>query len=187
MAAALGAGTAEALAAALNNPNLTADERDTLLEQQRLLNNPHNLPQMILDVIDWMNEHKEELAMGLGLGVILALGLATDIPQEEITHLGYFVLSLLIGNFTVTNVTHQLHTPLISVTNAISGIIIIGGMLQLGGPLLSAKVTNAISGIIIIGVNIVGGFACTSKMLTMFSKSGDGADGGNEVPDAHGH
>lgn len=94
---------------------------------------------------------------------------------------------MLIGNFTVANVTHQLHTPLISVTNAISGIIIIGGMLQLGGPLLSAKVTCALLAVFLSGMNIVGGFAVTTKMLNMFSKSGDGADGGNEVPDAHGH
>jgi NAD(P) transhydrogenase subunit alpha len=143
---------------------------------------------MIVDVIDWLNDHKEELAMGLGLGVILALGLATDIPQEEITHLGYFVLSLLIGNFTVANVTHQLHTPLISVTNAISGIIIIGGMLQLGGPLMSAKVTCALLAVFLSGINIVGGFMCTSKMLSYFSKS-EGGEGGsaNNVPDESGH
>lgn len=51
--------------------------------------------------------------MGLGLGVILVLGLGTDIPPQEITHLGYFVLSLLIGHFTVAGVTPSLHSPLI--------------------------------------------------------------------------
>lgn len=106
--------------------------------------------------------------MFVGMGVVLALGLGTDIPQEEITHLGYFVLSLLIGHFTVSSVTPALHTPLIAVTNAISGIIVIGGMLQLGGPLLSAKVAAAMLAVFFSSVNIVGGFAVTHRMLEMF-------------------
>merc|ERR1719223_2379971 len=99
---------------------------------------------MLTSIVDWMSEHQEELVMFLGLGVMTALGLVADIPQEELTHLGYFVLSLLIGHFTVASVTPALHTPLISVTNAISGIIVIGGMLQLGGPMVSCKVACAL-------------------------------------------
>merc|ERR1719443_1848643 len=106
--------------------------------------------------------------MFLGMGVILALGLGTRIPQEEVTHLGYFVLSLLIGHFTVASVTPALHTPLISVTNAISGIIVVGGMLQLGGPLTSAKVSCALLSVFFSSINIVGGFAVTERMLHMF-------------------
>ncbi len=106
--------------------------------------------------------------MFLGMGVLLALGLGTNIPQEEITHLGYFVLSLLIGHFTVASVTPALHTPLISVTNAISGIIVIGGMLQLGGPLVSVKVACSLLAVFFSSVNIVGGFAVTARMLEMF-------------------
>lgn len=125
-------------------------------------------PGMLVNLLDWMNDNKEELVMFLGMGVLLALGLGTNIPQEEITHLGYFVLSLLIGHFTVASVTPALHTPLISVTNAISGIIVIGGMLQLGGPFLSAKVSCALLAVFFSSVNIVGGFAVTARMLDMF-------------------
>ncbi|CAD7924036.1 unnamed protein product [Amoebophrya sp. A120] len=125
-------------------------------------------PGMLMTVLDWIGEHSEELAMFLGTGFLLAVGLGTNIPPEEITHLGYFVLSLMIGNFTVASVTPALHTPLISVTNAISGIIVIGGMLQLGGPLLSAKVASAMLAIFFSSVNIVGGFAVTARMLNMF-------------------
>ncbi len=81
---------------------------------------------------------------------------------------GYFVLSLLIGNFTVSSVTPALHTPLISVTNAISGIIIVGGMLNLGGPMVSGKVACALLAVFFSSINIVGGFAVTERMLGMF-------------------
>merc|ERR1711904_215798 len=99
-----------------------------------------------------------------------ALGLGTDIPVEEVTHIGYFVLSLLIGHFTVASVTPALHTPLISVTNAISGIIVIGGMLQLSGPLLSVRVACALAAVFLSSINVVGGFAVTQRMLEMFQE-----------------
>lgn len=119
-------------------------------------------------VIAWIQEHKDELALGVGGAVVLGLGLAVDIPEAEVTHLGYFVLSCLIGNFTVAGVTPALHTPLISVTNAISGIIVVGGMLQLSGPVLSARVACALAAVFLSSVNIVGGFAVTARMLDMF-------------------
>lgn len=126
--------------------------------------------EMIDALLDWIRENEEEIAMFLGSGVLLALGLATSIPSEELVHLGYFVLSLMIGHFTVASVTPALHTPLISVTNAISGIIVIGGMLNLGGPLVSAKVACAMLAVFFSSVNIVGGFAVTERMLAMFIK-----------------
>merc|ERR1711862_648218 len=96
------------------------------------------------------------------------LGFAADIPDGGLVHIGYFVLSLLIGHFTVAGVTPALHTPLISVTNAISGIIVVGGMLQLSGPLLSARVGCALPAVFLSSVNVVGGFAVTQRMLEMF-------------------
>jgi len=127
-------------------------------------------PELVRIIIKWLEAHKEELAMGLGLGVICALGFTTNIPTEEVTHLGYFCLSLLIGHFTVASVTPSLHTPLVSVTNAISGIIVIGGMLQLSGPIGSAKVISALLAVFFSSVNIVGGFAVTHRMLDMFKQ-----------------
>jgi len=119
-------------------------------------------------ILAWIQEHKDELALGVGAAVVLGLGIAVDIPEAEVTHLGYFVLSCLIGNFTVAGVTPALHTPLISVTNAISGIIVVGGMLQLSGPVLSARVACALAAVFLSSVNIVGGFAVTARMLEMF-------------------
>lgn len=104
--------------------------------------------------------------MATGLGLL-------NIPEAELAHLGYFVLSLLIGNFTVANVTPALHTPLISVTNAISGIIVVGGMLQLSGPLVSAKVACSLAAVFLSSVNIVGGFVVTQRMVDMFRHGAD--------------
>eukprot|EP00434_Breviolum_minutum_P035833 symbB.v1.2.031733.t1/scaffold3717.1/size51512/3 len=129
---------------------------------------PLPAPEEANAVIAWIQEHKDELALGVGAAVVLGLGIAVDIPEAEVTHLGYFVLSCLIGNFTVAGVTPALHTPLISVTNAISGIIVVGGMLQLSGPVLSARVGCALAAVFLSSVNIVGGFAVTARMLEMF-------------------
>jgi len=94
--------------------------------------------------------------------------LGCQLPPSEVMYVGYYVLSLLIGQFTVASVTPALHTPLISVTNAISGIIVVGGMLQMTGPLLSAKVACAMLSVFFSSVNVVGGFAVTQRMLQMF-------------------
>lgn len=119
-------------------------------------------------IVKWLDDHKEELALAVGGAVVLGLGLNAQIPDEELMHIGYFVLSSLIGHFTVAGVTPALHTPLISVTNAISGIIVVGGMLQLSGPILSARVGCALAAVFLSSVNIVGGFAVTQRMLEMF-------------------
>jgi len=125
-------------------------------------------PQEVSALIKWLQDHQHELALGLGAATVLGLGLGTEIPDQELTHLGYFVLSLLIGHFTVAGVTPALHTPLIAVTNAISGIIVVGGMLQLSGPLLSVRVSCALAAVFLSSINIVGGFAVTQRMLEMF-------------------
>merc|ERR1739845_304490 len=104
----------------------------------------------------------------MGGAVVFGVGLGVDVPEAELHQIGYFVLSLLIGHFTVASVTPALHTPLIAVTNAISGIIVVGGMLQLSGPLLSARVGCALAAVFLSSVNIVGGFAVTHRMLAMF-------------------
>jgi NAD(P) transhydrogenase len=132
------------------------------------IDRPLTPPGEIQALIQWLKDHREELAWGLGAAVILGLGIVADIPDAELTHIGYFALSLLIGHFTVAGVTPALHTPLISVTNAISGIIVVGGMLQLSGPLLSARVACALAAVFLSSINVVGGFAVTQRMLEMF-------------------
>merc|ERR1719440_2192868 len=108
---------------------------------------PVKPPGEVEALIKWLQAHREELAWGIGAAAVLGLGIVADIPDAELTHIGYFALSLLIGHFTVAGVTPALHTPLISVTNAISGIIVVGGMLQLSGPLLSARVACALAAV----------------------------------------
>ncbi len=91
-------------------------------------------------------------------------------PAAFIGHLTVFVLACFVGWQVVWNVTAALHTPLMSVTNAISGIIIVGGMLQVSGPVGSpAMILGSIS-IFLATINISGGFWVTQRMLKMFSR-----------------
>ncbi len=93
--------------------------------------------------------------------------------QTNITFMGHllaFVLAIFVGYKVIWNVTPALHTPLMSVTNAISGIIVVGAMLQLYG-LKSAWEPSAIMGVLATGlasINVVGGFMVTQRMLSMF-------------------
>ena len=89
-------------------------------------------------------------------------------PPSFMEHLTVFVLSCFVGYMVVWNVTPALHTPLMSVTNAISSIIIIGALLQVS----STGLIGWIAGITILltSINITGGFAVTKRMLQMFQK-----------------
>ncbi len=105
----------------------------------------------------------------LALGAIFAaIGLGA--PQEFLAHFTVFVLSCFIGWQVVWNVTPALHTPLMSVTNAISGIILVGGMLQISGPPNSTITILAALAVLVATINIAGGFLVTQRMLRMFQK-----------------
>ena len=83
-----------------------------------------------------------------------------------------FVLAILVGYHVVWNVTPALHTPLMSVTNAISGIIIVGAMLQavdIDGPITLTSILGALA-VLLASINIFGGFLVTQRMLGMFRK-----------------
>ena len=84
-------------------------------------------------------------------------------------HFTVFVLACFVGYMVIWNVSPSLHTPLMSVTNAVSSIIVIGALIQISssGTLLVAL---AAFGILITSINIAGGFAVTQRMLKMFSK-----------------
>jgi NAD(P) transhydrogenase subunit alpha len=86
-----------------------------------------------------------------------------------LNHLTVFVLSCFIGWQVVWNVTPALHTPLMSVTNAISGIIIVGGLLQLSAMSTGAAMLGFLA-ILFASINVFGGFAVTHRMLAMFRK-----------------
>ena len=90
-------------------------------------------------------------------------------PPEFLSHFTVFVLACVVGYCVVWNVTHSLHTPLMSVTNAISGIIVVGALLQIGsGSGLVAAL--AFVAVLIATINIFGGFTVTQRMLKMFRK-----------------
>jgi NAD(P) transhydrogenase subunit alpha len=99
---------------------------------------------------------------------LTALGLVA--PGEFLSHFTVFALACVIGWQVIWNVTPALHTPLMSVTNAISGIILVGGMLQLNGPPGSLMVILGASAILLATINIVGGFMVTQRMLRMFRR-----------------
>ncbi len=88
--------------------------------------------------------------------------------------LGIFVLAVFVGYYVVWNVTPALHTPLMSVTNAISSVIVVGAVLAVGvGALASGSIVAMIFGflaLILAAVNIFGGFMVTSRMLAMYKK-----------------
>ncbi|MFT6019815.1 MAG: NAD(P) transhydrogenase subunit alpha, partial [Saprospiraceae bacterium] len=91
-------------------------------------------------------------------------------PADFMQHFTVFVLSVFIGWQIIWNVSHSLHTPLMAVTNAISGIIIIGGLLQTKNDFSNPMTILAFIAILVASINIVGGFVVTHRMLKMFRK-----------------
>jgi NAD(P) transhydrogenase subunit alpha len=99
---------------------------------------------------------------------LLALGLVA--PASFMAHFIVFALSCFVGFQVIWNVSHSLHTPLMAVTNAISSIIILGALLQMGSGSVLVILLSAVS-VFMAGVNIFGGFMVTRRMLAMFQKS----------------
>jgi NAD(P) transhydrogenase subunit alpha len=91
-------------------------------------------------------------------------------PASFMQHFIVFALACFIGFQVIWNVSHALHTPLMAVTNAISGIVIIGALLQVGSGSFLVILLSFIS-ILIASINVVGGFLVTRRMLAMFQKS----------------
>lgn len=102
-------------------------------------------------------------------GLVMAL-LGQYAPPAFMQHFIVFVLSCFVGFQVIWNVNHALHTPLMAVTNAISGIIVVGALLQVGSPNFVVEILASIS-VLIATINIVGGFLVTKRMLAMFQKS----------------
>jgi len=106
----------------------------------------------------------------LGIVAILFYLLGLVAPSTFMAHFTVFVLAIFLGWNLIWNVTHALHTPLMSVTNAISGIIVIGGILLMGEKLNDPITIMALIAFFIASINIVGGFFVTYRMLKMFKK-----------------
>ena len=109
-------------------------------------------------------------AVALAVAAAAVVGLGLVAPPSFLSHLTVFVLACVVGWQVVWNVTPALHTPLMSVTNAISGIIVIGGLLQVSGPLSDPAVILGAAAILLATINIAGGFLVTQRMLKMFSR-----------------
>ena len=107
------------------------------------------------------------IVMGAALALFLLIGAS---PESLQVHLTVFALAIVIGYYVIGHVHHALHTPLMSVTNAISGIIVVGALLQIGQG--NGAITSvATVAILLASINVFGGFAVTRRMLGMFSRS----------------
>lgn len=108
--------------------------------------------------------------VGLGIAVGAFAWVASVAPAAFLSHFTVFVLACVVGYYVVWNVTHALHTPLMSVTNAISGIIVVGALLQIGQGNGLVTLLSFIA-VLIASINIFGGFTVTKRMLEMFRKN----------------
>ncbi|MDC3312212.1 Re/Si-specific NAD(P)(+) transhydrogenase subunit alpha, partial [Alphaproteobacteria bacterium] len=106
----------------------------------------------------------------LVIGGLFMLLIGNYAPASFMQHFIVFALACFVGFQVIWNVSHALHTPLMAITNAISGIIILGALLQVGSDSFIVTLLASIS-ILIATINIVGGFMVTKRMLAMFQKS----------------
>ncbi|HEY0401847.1 MAG TPA: Re/Si-specific NAD(P)(+) transhydrogenase subunit alpha [Blastococcus sp.] len=105
----------------------------------------------------------------VGLGAALLFLATAFSPNELIQHFTVFALAVVVGFYVIGHVHHALHTPLMSVTNAISGIIVVGALLQIGRHQTVVTVLGFLA-ILVASINVFGGFAVTRRMLGMFSR-----------------
>ncbi|MCK6424485.1 MAG: Re/Si-specific NAD(P)(+) transhydrogenase subunit alpha [Burkholderiaceae bacterium] len=121
----------------------------------------------------------KSLAIVFGVGALLFWGVGATAPASFLSHFTVFVLACFVGYMVVWNVTPSLHTPLMSVTNAISSIIAIGALVQVAPPLDAAGAVDrpnglilglAVFALVLTAINMFGGFAVTRRMLAMFRK-----------------
>ena len=112
---------------------------------------------------------RQQIGLLVGGGLFMLL-VGAYAPASFMQHFIVFALSCFVGFQVIWNVSHALHTPLMAVTNAISGIIILGALLQIGSSNEIVMILASIS-VLIATINIVGGFMVTRRMLAMFQKS----------------
>lgn len=106
----------------------------------------------------------------LSIGAVLMLVIGAYAPASFMQHFIVFVLAVFVGFQVIWNVSHALHTPLMAITNAISSIIILGALMQIGSGSFLVVLLAALS-VFMAGINIFGGFLVTRRMLAMFQKS----------------
>ncbi|MGM0585595.1 MAG: Re/Si-specific NAD(P)(+) transhydrogenase subunit alpha [Pseudomonadota bacterium] len=121
------------------------------------------------ELAEFRAQTKSQVTILAAGGALMAL-LGWVAPPSFMQHFIVFVLACFVGFQVIWNVSHALHTPLMAVTNAISGIIILGAVLQIGSGSWVVVTLAAIS-VLIATINVVGGFLVTRRMLAMFQKS----------------
>jgi len=123
----------------------------------------------------WSNKKKSIIPdsvkqfIPLVIAGLALFGIGSVAPASFMSHFTVFVLACFIGYQVIWNVSASLHTPLMSVTNAISGIIVIGALVQVSAPDSNISILAGLA-ILIASINIVGGFLVTRRMLEMFRK-----------------
>jgi len=105
----------------------------------------------------------------LGIGGALFYGLGATAPLAFMGHFTVFVLACFVGYMVIWNVTPALHTPLMSVTNAISSIIAIGALIQISSPGVLMVILAGLA-VVLTSINMAGGFWVTQRMLRMFRR-----------------
>jgi NAD(P) transhydrogenase subunit alpha len=133
------------------------------------------VPQPVAEVVKEPEKVKDPRRkyVYLAVGAVAFALIAAFSPPSFLAHFTVFALAVVVGYYVIGNVHHALHTPLMSVTNAISGIIIVGALIQLGQWTEELGLTIfvlAFLATLIASINIFGGFLVTRRMLTMFRK-----------------
>ncbi|WP_319824243.1 Re/Si-specific NAD(P)(+) transhydrogenase subunit alpha [Thalassovita sp.] len=121
------------------------------------------------EVAAFKAQTKQQVTL-LAIGGALLLGVGLVAPASFMQHFIVFVLAVFVGFQVIWNVSHSLHTPLMAITNAISSIIILGALMQIGSGSFLVILLAALS-VFMAGINIFGGFLVTRRMLAMFQKS----------------
>ncbi|WP_114906941.1 Re/Si-specific NAD(P)(+) transhydrogenase subunit alpha [Ornithinimicrobium murale] len=107
--------------------------------------------------------------VAMGLAAVLFALVASVSPPSFLGHFTVFALAVIVGFYVISHVTHALHTPLLAETNAISGIILVGAILQVGNEDLLVR-SLALAATVVASINVFGGFAVTGRMLAMFRR-----------------
>ncbi|MBW9093341.1 Re/Si-specific NAD(P)(+) transhydrogenase subunit alpha [Microbacterium jejuense] len=105
----------------------------------------------------------------VAVGIAALFAVCAFAPPPLPQHFLVLTLAVVVGFYVIGHVAHALHTPLMSVTNAISGIIVVGAMVQITAPDLTVQILAAVA-VLLASINIFGGFAVTRRMLAMFQK-----------------
>jgi NAD(P) transhydrogenase subunit alpha len=103
------------------------------------------------------------------LGIAALFAVCAFAPPPLPQHFLVLTLAVVVGFYVIGHVAHALHTPLMSVTNAISGIIVVGALVQMVSPSVLVQILAALA-VLLASINIFGGFAVTRRMLAMFAQ-----------------